>query len=139
MRTTGACGRRQRTRTNTDEPYYRSVLRGSEDLPVLKRCGGRRRLSGPSQGDAAAKVDEDRGRGGGGGVRARAEEQWREEEEEWLKARRADLFIRASSWARESRRPRRGYLPTKRLDFRDDSKDKIHCGSGGGKNGLNGR
>ena len=38
-------------------------------------------MSGPSQGDAAAKVDEDRGRGGGGGVRARAEEQWREVEE----------------------------------------------------------
>ena len=54
-------------------------------------------MSGPRQGDAAAKVDEDRGRGGGGGVRAQAEEQWREEEEEWLKARRAGLFIRASS------------------------------------------
>ena len=40
--------------------------------------------------------------------------------------------------ARESRRPRRGYLPTKRLDFRDNSKDKIRCGSGGVKNGLNG-
>ena len=64
---------------------------------MLKRSRGCRRLSGPSQGDAAAKVDEDRGRGGGGGVRARAEEQWREEEEEWLKARRAGLFIRASS------------------------------------------
>ena len=62
---------------------------------MLKRCGDGRRLSGPSQGDAAAKVDEDRGRGGG--VRARAEEQWREEEEAWLKARRAGLFIRASS------------------------------------------
>ena len=54
-------------------------------------------MSGPSQGDAAAKVDEDRGCGGDGGVRARAEEQWREEEDEWLKARRAGLFIRASS------------------------------------------
>ena len=54
-------------------------------------------MSGPSQGDAAAKVDEGRGRDGGGRVRARAEEQWREEEEEWLKARRAGLFIRASS------------------------------------------
>ena len=63
---------------------------------MQERCGDGRRLSGPSQGDAAAKVDEDRGRGGGR-VRARAEEQWREEEEEWLKARRAGLFIRASS------------------------------------------
>ena len=49
---------------------------------MLKRCGGRRRLSGPSQGDAAAKVDEDRGRDGGGSSRARAWEQWREEEDE---------------------------------------------------------
>ena len=67
---------------NVDEPYCRSTLRGSEDLPELKRCGGRRRLSGPSQGDAAAKVDEDRGRDGGGSSRARAGEQWREEEDE---------------------------------------------------------
>ena len=34
------------------------------------RCGGRRRFSGPVQGDAAAKVEEDKGRGGGGGARA---------------------------------------------------------------------
>ena len=40
-------------------------------------------MSRPSQGDAAAKVDEDRGRGDGGRVRARVEEQWREEEEGW--------------------------------------------------------
>ena len=38
-------------------------------------------MSGPSQGDAAAKVDEDRGRDGGGSSRARAEEQWDEEED----------------------------------------------------------
>ena len=54
-------------------------------------------MSGPSQGDAAAKVDEDRGRGGGGGVRARGEEQWREEEDGLLEAHRAGLLIRASS------------------------------------------
>ena len=30
-------------------------------------CGGCRRFSGPAQGDAAAKVEEDKGRGGGGG------------------------------------------------------------------------
>ena len=38
-------------------------------------------MSGPSQGDAAAKVDEDRGRDGGGSSRARAEERWHEEED----------------------------------------------------------
>ena len=36
------------------------------------RCGGGRRFSGPVQGDATAKVEEDKGRGssGGGGARA---------------------------------------------------------------------
>ena len=100
-------------------------------------------MSGPSQGDAAAKVDEDRGRDGGGSSRARAGEQWREEEDEgerWLRARRAGLFIRrAHKWARESRRPRRGYLPTNASIFGMAVKDKIRCGSGGVKNGLNGR
>ena len=48
---------------------------------MLKRSGGVRRLSGPSQGDATAKVDEDRGRDDGGSSRARAGEQWREEED----------------------------------------------------------
>ena len=38
-------------------------------------------MSGPSQGDAAAKVDEDQGRDGGGSSRARAEERWHEEED----------------------------------------------------------
>ena len=33
--------------------------------------GGRRRFSGPVQGDAAAEVEEDEVRGGGGGARAR--------------------------------------------------------------------
>ena len=39
-------------------------------------------MSGPSQGDAAAKVDEVRGRDGADSSRARAREQWREEEDE---------------------------------------------------------
>ena len=66
---------------NVDKPYYRSTLRGGENLLEMKRCGSRRRLSGPSQGDAAAKVDEDRGRDGGGSSGAWAEEQWHEEED----------------------------------------------------------
>ena len=66
---------------NVEEPYCRSTLRGGENLPELKRCGSRRRLSGPGQGDAAAKVDEGRRRDDGGGARARAEERRREEEE----------------------------------------------------------
>ena len=66
---------------NVEEPYCRSTLRAGENLPELKRCGSRRRLSGPGQGDAAAKVDEGRRRDDGGGARARAEERRREEEE----------------------------------------------------------
>ena len=31
---------------NRKKPYCRSVLRGSKDLQVLERCGGRRSLSG---------------------------------------------------------------------------------------------
>ena len=66
---------------NVGKSYGRTTLQVKQDLPELKRCGGRRRLSGLSQGDAAAKVEEDRRRGDGGGVRAQAERQWREEEE----------------------------------------------------------
>ena len=70
-------------------------------------------MSGPGQGDAAAKVDDGRRRDDGGGTRARAEERRREEEEESVRrARWAGLFIRRGhKWARDSRRPRRGYLP----------------------------
>ena len=46
---------------NVDKPYYRSTLRGGENLLEMKRCGSRRRLSGPSQGDAAAKLTKTRG------------------------------------------------------------------------------
>ena len=49
------------------------------------------------QVDAAAGVGEDEKTRGGDGNRARAEEQWHEEEDGWLKAHRAGLFIRVSS------------------------------------------
>ena len=81
---------------NVEEPYCRSTLRGGENLPELKRCGSRRRLSGPSQGDAAAEVDEDRRRADGGGVRAQAERQWREEEEGWQRSPSGRPIYKAS-------------------------------------------
>lgn len=65
----------------TTRALVRICLRSSGDSPELERSGGCLRLSGPSQGDAAAKVDEDRGRDGGGSSRARAGEQWHEEED----------------------------------------------------------
>ena len=80
-----------------DEPYCRSVLRGSQDLQVLVSRGGRRRFLWTQQVDAAAGVGEEEETRGGDGNRARAEEQWREEEDGWLKAHRAGLLIRANS------------------------------------------
>ena len=82
---------------NVEEPYCRSTLRGGENLPELKRCGSRRRLPGPSQGDAAAKVDEDRRQDDGGGVRAQAERPRREEEEEWQRSPSGRPIYKVSS------------------------------------------
>ena len=81
----------------TGRTYCRSVLRGSQNLQVLVSRGGRRRFLWTQQVDAAAGVGEEEETRGGDSNRARAEEQWREEEDEWLKARRAALFIRTSS------------------------------------------
>ena len=58
-----------------DEPYCRSVLRGSQYLQVLVSHGGRRRSLWTRQVDAAAGVGEDEKTRGGDGNRARAEEQ----------------------------------------------------------------
>ena len=64
------------------EPYRRSALAGQKKLTGAGEERRYRRLSGPSQGYAAAEVDEDRRRdGGGGSSRARAEERWHEEED----------------------------------------------------------
>ena len=84
-------------------------------------------MSGPSQGDAAAKLTKTRGATAAAVAQLgqRSDGTRKKMERKWLRARRAGLFIRqVHKWARESRRPRRGYLPTKHLDFRDDSKGK---------------
>ena len=51
-----------------EEPYHRSVLARQRRLTGVEEERRSPLLSGPSQGDAAAKVDEDRGRGDGGRV-----------------------------------------------------------------------
>ena len=85
------------------------------------RCGGRRRFSGPVQGDAAAEVEEDKGRGGGVGARALGRQ------------RRKTMKggVNEGLWAGPiykarliNGREKRGgqdviILPQKRLDFRD--------------------
>ena len=126
---------------NADEPYCRSALRGSEDLPELKRCGGRRRLSGPSQGDAAAKVDEDRRRDDDGGVRAQAERLWREEEEGWQRSPSGRPIYKGGLMSGRENQGDRGVVisPHNASIFGMTVKEKIRCGSGGVKNGLNGR
>ena len=97
MKTTKSSWATAKNTDEQDEPYCRSVLRGSQDLQVLVSRGGRRRFLWTQQVDAAAGVGEEEETRGGDSNGARAEEQWREEEDEWLKARRAGLFIRASS------------------------------------------
>ena len=67
---------------NTDELHHRFVLVRQRRLTGVGEERKSPPLSGPSQGDAAAKVDEDRGHDGGGSSRARAGEQWRKEEDE---------------------------------------------------------
>ena len=60
----------RRTKEEQRNPKCGSMVERCRDLPALRSHGGRRRFSGPVQGDAAAKVEEDKGRGGGGGARA---------------------------------------------------------------------
>ena len=60
----------RRTEEEQWNPKCGSTVGRCKDLLALMRCGGHRRFSGPGQGDAAARVEEDMGRGGGGGVRA---------------------------------------------------------------------
>ena len=105
---------------------------------MQERCGDGHRLSGPSQGDAAAKVDEDRGRGGGR-VRARAEEQWRKEEEGWRKGPSGRPIYKGELISGCENQGDHGVVisPRNASIFGMTVKKKIHCGSGGVKNGLN--
>ena len=107
---------------------------------MLKRSGGCRRLSGPSQGDAAAEVDEDRGRGGGGRVRARVEEQWREEGEGWRRSPSGRPIYKGELISGRENQGDHDVVISSRnaLIFGMTVNVKIRCGSGGVKNGLNG-
>ena len=98
-------------------------------------------MSGPSQGDAAAKVDEDRGHDGGGRVRARAEEQWRKEEEGWRKGPLGRPIYKGELISGRENQGVHGVVISSRNAsiFGMTVKVKIRCESGGVKNGLNGR
>ena len=96
------------------------------------------------QGVAAAKIDEDEVLccGGGGGARA-AREQLEEGDDRRGRMERPEgrAIYKASLISGREKRGGHGVVisPERRLDFRDGSKDKIRCDSGGVKNGLNGR
>ena len=98
-------------------------------------------MSGPSQGDAAAKVGEDRGRDGGGRVRTRAEEQWRKEEEGWRKGSSGRPIYKGELISGRENQGDHGVVisPRNASIFGMTVKVKIRCGSGGVKNGFNGR
>ena len=106
----------------------------------MEKSESRRRLSGPSQGDAAAGLMKIRGATAAAVAElGQRSDNARRKKESVRRECWAGLFIRQGhKWARDSRRPRRGYLPPRHLDFRNDNKAKIRCGSGGVKNGLNG-
>ena len=98
-------------------------------------------MSGPSQGDVAAEVDEGRRRDDGGRVRARVEEQWREEEEGWRRSPSGRPIYKGELMSgREDQGVHDVVISSRNASiFGMTVNVKIRCGSGGVKNGLNGR
>ena len=111
---------------NTDELYHRSVLARQRRLTGVGEERKSPPLSGPSQGDAAAGLMKIRGATAAAVAELGERSDGARRKKESVRRKRwAGLFIRQShKWARDSRRPRRGYLPPRRLDFRNDSKSK---------------
>ena len=96
-----------------EEPYHRSVLARKRRLTGVEEERRSPPLSGPGQGDAAAGSMKIRGATAMAAAEARAEDDSARKKKESVRREcRAGLFIRRShKWARDSRRPRRGYLP----------------------------
>ena len=95
------------------EPYRRSVLARQRRLTGVGRSGGRRRESGPNQGDAAAGLMKTRGATAAAVAELEQRSNGARRKRESVRRKCwAGLFIRPShKWARDSRRPRRDYLP----------------------------
>ena len=96
-----------------EEPYHRSVLARQRRLTGAEEERRSPPLSGPGQGDAAAGSMKIRGATAAAAAEARAEERQREEEEGECEKRvpGRPIYKVSHKWARDSRRPRRGYLP----------------------------
>ena len=93
------------------EPYRRSILARQRRLTGVQEERRSPPLSGLGQGDAAAGSMKIRG-ATAAAAEARAEERQREEEGECEKRVPGRPIYKVShKWARDSRRPRRRYLP----------------------------
>ena len=95
------------------EPYHRSVLAKQRRLTGVEEERRSPPLSGPSQGDAAAGLMKIRGATAAAVAElGQRSDSARRKKESVRRERWAGLFIRQGhKWARDSRRPRRGYLP----------------------------
>ena len=95
------------------EPYRRSILARQRRLTGVEEERRSPALSGPGQGDAAAGSMKIRGATATAAAEARAEERQRKEEEGECEKRvpGRPIYKVSHKWARDSRRPRRGYLP----------------------------
>ena len=95
-------------------------------------------MSRPSQGDAAAKVDEDRGRDGGGsssGARKKMKEREVAESPSGRPIYKGELIS-----GRENQGDHGVVISPRNASILGMTvKVKIRCGSGGVQNGLNGR
>ena len=95
------------------EPYRRSVLARQRRLTGVEEERKSPPLSGPSQGDAAAGLMKVQGATAAAVAELGQKSDGARRKKESVRRKRwAGLFIRQShKWARDSRRPRRGYLP----------------------------
>ena len=101
---------------NTDELfelYHRSVLAKQRRLTGVEEERRSPPLSGPSQGDAAAGLMKIKGaKAAAVAELGQRSDGARRKKESVRRERWAGLFIRQGhKWVRDSRRPRRGYVP----------------------------
>ena len=96
-----------------EEPYHRSVLARQRRLTGVEEERRSPPLSGPGQGDAAAGSMKIRGATAAAVAELGQKSDGARRKKESVRRKCwAGLFIRPShKWARDSRRPRRGYLP----------------------------
>ena len=108
------------------EPYRRSVLARQRRLTGVGRSGGRRRESGPNQGDAAAGLMKTRGATAAAVAELEQRSNGARRKRESVRRKCwADLFIRQVISGREIQGDHGVVIsPSRRLDFRKDSNSR---------------